>query len=344
MIRSSARKLLHYGRIYAAWQVRGQERLPYLPEDLSLELTNTCNFSCSYCLQSDPAHFERVARTKLSPDDAEVLLRRLREGGVTTDVIHWTLDGEPFVHKEIDAITERAIRHGFRTFIFATNGFFCSPERLRALPTEAPSGKVRYSLHIDFCADAEMFEENRGTKGSWSRIHRYLSAVLSDPGLDHIDVHLTDISSFPLEDEGEIAEHFQALQQLFPPSQRLRVTSRIFHNATGFVGGVLARKRERKGSYNLCPYPWSSLVVASNGDVVACCRDLQHKTVLGNLLQQELPEIWNGEAYRTLRRNLASGNPEASAACQGCDLPWDDGKFTWRHLARTAVHRLGVFG
>ena len=32
----------------------------------------------------------------LTPDGAAGILRRLREGGVRTDVIHWTLDGEPY--------------------------------------------------------------------------------------------------------------------------------------------------------------------------------------------------------------------------------------------------------
>jgi hypothetical protein len=44
---------------------------------------------------------------------------------------------------------------------------------------------------------------------------------------------------------------------------------------------------------------------------------------------QTLPEIWNGAPFQELRRNLVDRHPERSAACDGCDLPYDDAKFSW---------------
>ena len=120
---------------------------------------------------------------------------------------------------------------------------------------------------------------------------------------------------------------------MFPIIDRLQVNSRIFHNSTVFVPGILEdRKRGNDNNYNLCHYPWTSVVIASNGDVVACCRDLQHKTVLGNLFDDDLISIWNGEKYQNLRKGLINRNPQAIKACENCDLPYDQGKFDIRHL------------
>ncbi len=130
---------------------------------------------------------------------------------------------------------------------------------------------------------------------------------------------------------------------MFPESDRLNVTSRIFHNATGFVSGILEKKKEQNNKYNLCPYPWTSMVIESNGDMVACCRDLQHKTVLGNLFNEDLVSIWNGQKYQNLRKALANRNPQAIKACENCDLPYDQGKFTIRHILKTGINRLGIF-
>ena len=96
------RKFIGYVNIFYHWQVRKNAALPYAPEDISIELTNTCNFKCSFCPQSDPDHFNVVTRSTLTPDQADTLLAKLRAGGVQTDVIHWTLDGEPFINKEIE--------------------------------------------------------------------------------------------------------------------------------------------------------------------------------------------------------------------------------------------------
>jgi len=334
----SLRKIGTYAGVLYHWRVRGTERLPYVPEDISVELTNTCNFKCSFCPQSDPRHFDRVTRTTLSVENADRLLARLREGGVRTDVIHWTLDGEPFVNRDIDAICRVAMAHGFRQFIFATNGFFLSPDRLAALPREG----ARYSLGVDFCADREYFETCRGTRTSWERVRDNLIVASRDPELAHIDFRVTDITSYTERDPGVVKANLAALRDLFPTG-RITVRSRVFHNMTGHVEGIRQEKEAGNPGYHRCPYPWTSLVVASNGDAVACCRDLDHKTVLGNLFDQDLDSVWNGEVARGLRRNLAGGRPEAMAACANCDMPYDGAKFTPRNLQRTAVNRLGIF-
>ena len=98
-------KIINYARIYYNWKMGRKTALGYAPEDISIELTNTCNFRCRYCLQSDPGHFKTVSRSNLSPDEARVLIRRLRDGGVKTNVMHWTLDGEPFINKNINEIS-----------------------------------------------------------------------------------------------------------------------------------------------------------------------------------------------------------------------------------------------
>lgn len=334
------RKLLGYARIWNAWKIRKSIVVGYVPEDIAIELTNTCNFKCSFCPQSDPRHFEMVSRTTLSPERADILLRKLRQGGVRTDVIHLTLDGEPFVNKKIGEICARAIHHQWRHFIFSTNGYFCTPDRLALLPDH---GAARYRLCIDFCADERIFETHRGTPGSWAKVRDNILGILAERRFRHISVEIADISAVALADAGGLRAQHAALRAMFPRSGRLRITSRVFHNATGFVQGILERKRTSAHRYNLCPYPWTSMVIASNGDVVACCRDLQHKTVLGNLFEQDLQGIWNGEPFQAMRRALVAAHPGAIRACAQCDLPYDQDRFSLRHLIRTGISRLGIF-
>jgi radical SAM protein with 4Fe4S-binding SPASM domain len=335
------RKILGYANIFYNWQIRKNAIVNYVPEDISIELTNTCNFKCSFCPQSDPNHFQVITRSILSPEQADVLLAKLREGGVKTDVIHWTLDGEPFINKQIDEICAKAIARGFKNFIFATNGYFCAPERIEKLPGRDQG--ATYTLCIDFCADKTMYETHRGTPSSWERVKDNILEILNNEKLNHVSVKVTDISSFAVNDEIELRRHFEALKNLFPKSRRIKVTSRVFHNAQGFIAGVLEKKKAQNNKYNLCPYPWTSLVVASNGDVVSCCRDLDHNTVLGNLFTENLLPIWNGKQSQALRKALADQNPQAIKACENCDLPYDQSKFTLRHIVKTGINRLGIF-
>jgi radical SAM protein with 4Fe4S-binding SPASM domain len=58
--------------------------------------------------------------------------------------------------------------------------------------------------------------------------------------------------------------------------------------------------RQRK-----CNWPWKSAYISSNGDVVPCCILADSDTVkMGNVFEQDFKDIWNSEAYQTLRKQI----------------------------------------
>ena len=330
-------RTLRYARAGVAWNVCGDTALAYAPEEVSVELTNNCNFKCAFCPQSEGNHFDHVARTMLAPETAALILRRLRDGGVKTDVMHWTLDGEPFLNPRFAQICGHAVRYGWRHFIFSTNGFYCTPARVSQLPQDAT-----YFLHVDFCSDKALFERHRGNARSWQRIEHNIRALASDESLAHVAIQLTDIASYAIDDWTDLEVRFAELKRMFEGFRRITFVTRTFHNACGHLPGVAERKKAMSRSYNLCPYPWFSLYVASNGDVVACCRDLRHKTVLGNLISDDLPAIWNGRKYQNMRAALLAREPQRVVACASCDLPDDRSKFSLGNLVHIAMNRFGI--
>lgn len=62
-----------------------------------------------------------------------------------------------------------------------------------------------------------------------------------------------------------------------------------------------------------CSEPWSRVNVYASGEVRTCCFN---DTVLGNLSESSLYEIWRGPAYTELRRHLGAGSSVAS--CDAC--------------------------
>jgi radical SAM protein with 4Fe4S-binding SPASM domain len=239
------------------------------------------------------------------------------------------------MNRRFHELIEMSVEYGFHTHHFASNGYFLTRERLHQLPEAGQ----HYHITPDFCSDEEFFETYRGTEGSWRTVRDNLRDAIEDPKLSHIQFDVTDISSFMIEDPDELEQRFQALKDLFPKSDRMNFHQRIFHNATGSMA-ISEKKLKNADGYHLCPYPWFSMETASNGDVVACCRDLEHKTVLGNVFEQSVDEIWNGERYQALRRDLANKQPEKQGACKGCDMPYDTGKFTAKAMAKAAINRM----
>ncbi|MFW5607577.1 MAG: SPASM domain-containing protein, partial [Campylobacter hyointestinalis] len=47
-----------------------------------------------------------------------------------------------------------------------------------------------------------------------------------------------------------------------------------------------------------------SMTIMVNGDVVPCCHDACGKEVMGNLIEQNLDDIWNGEKFQNFRDKI----------------------------------------
>ena len=74
---------------------------------------------------------------------------------------------------------------------------------------------------------------------------------------------------------------------------------------------------ELQGS--VCYYPFYKLFVDWNGDVLFCSNDWGKEHVVGNLLQQDLHDVWFSKPMRKIRNRLAKGDRSASP-CDKCSV------------------------
>lgn len=76
------------------------------------------------------------------------------------------------------------------------------------------------------------------------------------------------------------------------------------------------KKNEKLGTIP-CHYPWSSVYVSPNGDVRHCCAT--NLTKLGNLSEQPINEIWNGELFQKVRKKVAKGDFDGAYCNSNCE-------------------------
>jgi MoaA/NifB/PqqE/SkfB family radical SAM enzyme len=68
----------------------------------------------------------------------------------------------------------------------------------------------------------------------------------------------------------------------------------------------------------------------SNGDIGTCSYDIEHfKTTIGNILQENLKDIWQGEKRKVMKEDLKLGNNEICKNPKCCKL-YNDDEETWR--------------
>ena len=69
-----------------------------------------------------------------------------------------------------------------------------------------------------------------------------------------------------------------------------------------------------------CEYPWTSLTVMADGNVVPCTQISNNEIILGNVNENTLEEIWNGEKYKEFRKMHVTGKFPAKHKCNhSCD-------------------------
>jgi len=78
------------------------------------------------------------------------------------------------------------------------------------------------------------------------------------------------------------------------------------------IGAPLEERPSRAG-HRFCMAPWTTSVILGNGDVQVCCLP---KTKIGNLLEQTMEQIWNGDRYAEFRTKVNSDT--APASCKAC--------------------------
>jgi len=291
------------------------------PYQYAVEATNYCNFRCSFCPQSDPEHRGRRQSGFLTLEDFQLYLQRIKAEKPGNINLSICLDGEPLMNKQFPEFIRLAHEQGFFPR-FSSNGRLITPETADRL---AQAGGFLAS--IDFSPDPAIFETIRGKPGDFKvvldNLQHLVRLAQSNP---RVQLEIVDISGFTGCDP-KLSLH--KMRDLFPPELPANIAfwNRIFHNFAGHLTHEI-----KKTKYTLCPYPWSTMSVTWEGDVVACCRDTAARTRLGNVFQKPIREIWLGDKFTAMRRDLVEGRPDKIAACKNCDMPWsgDTAPDRWR--------------
>ncbi len=85
----------------------------------------------------------------------------------------------------------------------------------------------------------------------------------------------------------------------------------------------LNSRREARDHARFCHAPFRSLFFGLKGNVMTCCYNKVH--ILGNIQQQSIREIWEGEKAQQIRASLNLN--ELKYGCQNCSLILESGNF-----------------
>ena len=133
-------------------------------------------------------------------------------------------------------------------------------------------------------------------------------------GLDNINIndYRSDRKSSPDKISKSLEKTIRDFKSNPKVTYNKRSTVEVLSNYAGTI-----KDSNRKLLSKFCNYPFRKLAISAEGNIILCCNDYIYKTNFGNVLSENLSNIWNSEALNNYRNNLL--NEIRVGICNGCD-------------------------
>ncbi len=301
----------------------------------NIETTNACNMRCEMCPRTtlmvrdiealDTPTFTRIAE-QLKPFSDEQWERwqlfveknyRVPRGDMSENhfflhvipkvvVLHGYGDPllDKYMQERVGMLSERAI----------PSYFSCNPANINIDRTmeifSSGLGYIKFSIES---VDDLRHKEVRGAKSDFTGSYRNILKLLDLKAKRGLKTTVV-ITMLDLNKESQ-GDEFEKLKEAF---KGMDVYVYLKSQDQKWYKGN-EEKTESIHWTEFCQFPWSSMTVKSNGEVVMCVEDYNNEIILGDAGKESLYDIWNGERYKKFRADHFDLTPGIKCTGQ-CDM------------------------
>ena len=268
------------------------------PVVLRIEPAGACNFRCTNC----PTGQGIVGKVGIMQwSVVEAILENIGSLAPLNTIVLYH-GGEPLLNKSLPEMV-KAVRPFCRRIKTVTNGSLITKENIREI-------LVNGMDEITISIDGSLAEENDRVRVGcdFRKLVDVVRLVSSEIGTLRVTANILVSNS----DNSDAARDFMLRE--FAGIRH--VTLRQEHVMVWPVQSI--GKMNRTVLRNRCDKIEETITVRWNGDVVPCCYDLASQSVMGNVLENSLMDIWNGTRYGEFRDRIANFDPPDM--CKGCSV------------------------
>jgi radical SAM protein with 4Fe4S-binding SPASM domain len=282
----------------------------------NIELTNKCPMKCVMCPRTKnmtrPQGFMEYELYKRAIDE---LVSQNREY-IDNRLVWLHHFGESLLHPRFGDCIAYASSRGVRTAL-SINPVMLRYDFIDELLKAEP-----YLLCMSLDGhDDESFYKIRGVKRSYrvshDRLIAFLDRKVKSKGRIQVMVSMID---FDMNEESIRAQE-SYWKDIAGVDQFLCKDFSTWDGNAGDINALAGSGRavgDVDKSAVACTLPWEVMTVTWNGDVVPCCYDYDAKMVLGNMGEQSLSDIWNGEKLQSIRGEFIA-NRVTNPLCRHCE-------------------------
>lgn len=290
------------------------ENLPNFPKIIELEITNHCNFQCIMC----PTGIDTAKRQRGYMSD-ETYYKLIDEISAHKVALKFVGQGEPLLHQKAIYYMTMARKKGIITHL-TTNGSLLSKDMMKRIIEDEALDSIKFSFQgvdsfgYSMLRQKDNFEELINTieefydfRGDKEKPYITIGTSITNETDEEVDAFICKASK--ISDKVEVG-----MTQL--------ESSELFHIKNDRYREKLeelqSRQMKSKKRYVCCPHVFDVITVRWNGDIAACCADIDGTMTLGNIKSDTILECWQGEKECSYRKILSEGRYEDIEVCRDC--------------------------
>ncbi len=295
-----------------------------VPFTLNVFPTNSCNFRCTYCAQSQGSEslkrdygFRRSEHMSL--ETFKEIVKSSQEFSSPYKVLSFMGHGEPLVNRDLPAMVKLAKEANIAQRLeIITNGSLLTPELSDRL-IAAGISRVRISLQG---LNSQVYEQTCGVKIDFEQFleqlayfHRQSRNSESQLFVKILDCSLQDGEEKSFYQLFDNISHRMFIEQVKPVYAGVAATQHLNDLTTDRYG-------QKHAPRLVCPLAFFSLAIWPNGDIAPC--DAIYKPLtIGRVGEVSLVEAFTGPLANSFRHKLLSGQKNSMPGCCVCCAPDD---------------------
>jgi len=276
------------------------------PPQIIIESTSVCNQKCIHC---NHRIMERV-KQHMDVNLFKKIVDEIAEVAPDTEV--WpTFYGEATTRREtLYELLRYARDKGLSNLVLNSNGVLL--EREDWIDQILTSGLRRFILSLDGFT-AETFNKIR-VGGDKDKIYKAVEKLLKRKQELKLEFPVIQCQFSIMQENQHEVEQFKEYWE----ARGAEVKTRNMLSWTN-SGDVVANNLDYETEFRIaCPWAMNTMAIHENGNVVTCAVDYEGKTVIGNVKDMSLQELWQKHYNKVRQPHLENRWQDIPEICKSC--------------------------
>lgn len=288
------------------------------PYVLLVDPSSLCNLRCKWC----PSGYDKLisetgrAQQIMHLDLFRRIISQAGEFSKPFKVLRLYKEGEPLVNPMFPDMVQLAKKSNYFSRIdTTTNGVLLSKELNRKI---IAAGIDQINISVNGVSEEQIYKHT-GRHVDFKNYVKNITDLCKNRG-DCV-VYIKSIKDVLNEEErkrffdifGEIADRV-FLERLSPecPTFDISMSGYEYEDIGNYEQPVEDRK--------VCPYIFYIMVINADGTVSTCVGDWKHHQIVGNVVEESIKKIWQGETQRQYQLEHLRNHKEHFEMCKSCSV------------------------